>query len=505
MDFHSTLISIDNELSQEDLESLKFLCSDLIPPKRLLAIKSSLELFTELQKKGLFEDDKYDFLAELLYIIGQHSLLKVLETSKWRVQEALKEKSTVSLYRRMLFQVYENITSDDLRTILFLLDIPKKYEEGKKFLEILSYLEKNDQLSEDKLDVLEKAVRIVSPELLRKINEYKKIRETQKMRTQSLSLEDENDKTPYSIQSHQDEVEGRSMESIQEHVQHISETVNEKDLMAENTGALSELSLNEDPNQEMYLMNRKHRGYCLIINNEQFMKSDSRPGTEKDAEFLYRVFTWLGLNVEIRTDLLAKEILECLTEYQGKDHTERDCFVCFILTHGKSKAIYGTDNIDIPISEITSHFSTEKCATLAGKPKLFFIQACQGNISQGAHAIEADAVSDIEKKKTIITIPNNADVLVGMSTVDGYYSFRHSRNGTWYIQTLCENLTKLVPKGEDILSILTKVNKTVSEMEYPKDGKTNLKQMPQPTYTLRRKLVFPIPLAPFKPASNEAN
>ncbi|CAJ0926163.1 unnamed protein product [Ranitomeya imitator] len=131
MDFHSTLVSIDNELSQEDLESLKFLCSDVLPNKKLLTIKSSLELFTELQKKGLFEDDRYDFLAELLYIIGQHSLLKVLETSKWHVQEALKEKSTVSLYRQMLFQLYENITSDDLRTILFLLDIPKKYEEGK--------------------------------------------------------------------------------------------------------------------------------------------------------------------------------------------------------------------------------------------------------------------------------------------------------------------------------------------------------------------------------------
>ncbi|XP_069589699.1 caspase-8-like [Ranitomeya imitator] len=505
MDFHSTLVSIDNELSQEDLESLKFLCSDVLPNKKLLTIKSSLELFTELQKKGLFEDDRYDFLAELLYIIGQHSLLKVLETSKWHVQEALKEKSTVSLYRQMLFQLYENITSDDLRTILFLLDIPKKYEEGKKFLEVLSYLEKNEQLSEDNLDVLEKAVRIVSPELLRKINDYKKMRERQKSRTPSLSFEDENCNTPYSIQDHQDEVEGRGMESIQEHVQHISEAASEKGLMAENTGALSELSLNEDPHQETYLMNRKHRGYCLIINNEQFMKSDSRPGTEKDAEFLYRVFTWLGLHVETRTDLFAKDIHECLTEYQEKDHSERDCFVCCILTHGKSKVIYAADNIDIPISEITSHFSSEKCKTLAGKPKLFFIQACQGNVFEGAHAIEADAVSDVEKKRPTITIPNNADVLIGMSTVDGYYSFRHNKKGSWYIQTLCENLTKLVPKGEDILSILTKVNKIVSEMEYPKDGKTNLKQMPQPTYTLRRKLVFPIPLAPFKQDSRETN
>ncbi|KAM4026138.1 caspase-8-like [Anomaloglossus baeobatrachus] len=497
MDFNRMLVSIDNELSQEDLDSLKFLCSDLLPPKKLLSIKSSLELFTELQKISLLEEDKYDLLAELLYIIGQHSLLKVLATTKWRVQEALREKRTVSLYRQMLFQLYENITSDDLRTILFLLGIPKKYEEGKKFLEVLSYLEKNDQLSENKLDVLENAVGYVSPDLHKKINEYKKTIEIQKPTAQSF--EDENDKTQFSIQD-QDQVEGSYIETIQEPIQHISETVSEKDLMAENTGTLAELSLNEDPKLEIYSMNRKHRGYCLIINNEQFMKSEPRTGTEKDAEFLHSVFTWLGLHVEIRTNLLAKEIRNCLTEFKEKDHSERDCFVSCILTHGKSKAIYGTDDIDIPISEITSYFSTTNCSTLAGKPKLFFIQACQGNSSQGAHAIEPDAVSDAEKKRPKITIPNDADILVGMSTVDGYYAYRHNRTGTWYIQSLCENLTKLVPKGEDILSILTKVNKDVSEKEY-----SNLKQMPQPAYTLLRKLVFPIPPAPFKPASKETN
>lgn len=44
-------------------------------------------------------------------------------------------------------------------------------------------------------------------------------------------------------------------------------------------------------------------------------------------------------------------------------------------------------------------------------------------------------------------------------------------------------------RGEDILTILTKVNFEVSK----KDDKERMaKQMPQPTFTLRKKLFFPL-------------
>ncbi|XP_075685884.1 caspase-10 [Rhinoderma darwinii] len=503
MDFSSKLYSIESELTQEDLDSLKFLCLDLLPNKKLLSIKSNLDLFKELEKHSLLEEDKYDLLAELLYIIGQHSLLRILGTNKWAMQETLKKNRTVSLYRQMLFQLYEDLTSEDLKSILFLLNIPKKYEENKKFLDILYYLEKNEQLSEDKLDVLEKAVSMVSQELLRKINDYKKTRVKENTSTQSLY----DDKMKLSIEVvEQVSSQDRGMKSTVELVQHVSEAANGKDLMDKNTeSCMSDLSLNEQSETEVYAMNRKHRGYCLIINNSEFMKSDPRLGTEKDADFLTNVFTWLGLDVQIRNELSTQQICDCLIDFKQRDQTERDCFVCCILTHGKSQAVYGTDNAFVHINKITSYFSTKNCPTLAGKPKLFFIQACQGKTHQGAHAIESDAVSSVEERKTKITIPDDADILVGMSTVDGYYSFRDIRKGSWYIQALCENLTKMVPKGEDILSILTKVNKDVSEMEYSKDRKTSMKQMPQPAYTLRLKLVFPIPLAPFKPLFQETN
>ncbi|CAN2389152.1 cysteine-type endopeptidase activity involved in apoptotic signaling pathway, partial [Pristimantis euphronides] len=494
MDFKKTLYFIDSQLTQEDLESLKFLCLNLLPNKKLLAIKSNLDLFEELEKYGHIEANSHHLLFELLYIIGQHSLLKTLGTNKLAIQQSLNTKRTVSLYRHMLFQLHEDITSEDQRDIVFLLNIPKKFEQNKKFLEILYYLEKNDLLSEDNLDVLENAVQKTSPDLLRKINDFKKRREIEKTMSQPVSCEDECDQTALSKEDQYVPAEGESCLSFSLTFMLYYSFIYSVDLMDKNTENLrSALTLTE---QVKYPMNRKHRGYCLIINNETFMRSDSRRGTEKDAAVLDRVFTWLGLDVEIRNELLTRQIRDCLSEFSKRDHTERDCFVCCILSHGKSQEIYGTDNETIPISEVTSYFYTQKCTTLAEKPKLFFIQACQGKDIPAAHGIEQDAVY-VEEKRPTVTIPESADILVGMSTVDGYYSFRHTQKGTWYIQALCENLTKMVPKGEDILSILTKVNKDVSEMEYLKDEKLNTKQMPQPHYTLRKKLVFPKPLTPF--------
>lgn len=48
-------------------------------------------------------------------------------------------------------------------------------------------------------------------------------------------------------------------------------------------------------------------------------------------------------------------------------------------------------------------------------------------------------------------------------------------------------------RGEDILSILTQVNEDVAIRVNPSGTK---KQMPQPAYTLRKKIIFPIPMEP---------
>ena len=56
-----------------------------------------------------------------------------------------------------------------------------------------------------------------------------------------------------------------------------------------------------------------------------------------------------------------------------EDHTDNDCFVCAILSHGDSGIVYGTDGV-IELDTLVSPFKGRQCASLLGKPKVFIIQ-----------------------------------------------------------------------------------------------------------------------------------
>lgn len=208
---------------------------------------------------------------------------------------------------------------------------------------------------------------------------------------------------------------------------------------------------------------------------------------------------WLGLDVKTYTNQTSEDIINLMETWQHvQGHKDRDCFICCILSHGSSGAIYGTDHKLVSIRVLMSHFTAKQCPQLAAKPKLFFIQACQGNNIQRPVFLDTDGptpdASAVQERVSFFeSIPEEADFLLGMATVDGCVAFRHIEEGAWYIQSLCSKLQLLVPRGEDILSILTEVNEDVARRVSPSGTK---KQMPQPAYTLRKKFIFPIPIAP---------
>lgn len=134
-----------------------------------------------------------------------------------------------------------------------------------------------------------------------------------------------------------------------------------------------------------------------------------------------------------------------------QDHEDRNCFICCILSHGKSGAICGTDDRPVSIRMLMSHFTAKQCPQLAAKPKLFFIQACQGNKIQDPVYVNTDGptpdLSSMQERVSLSeSIPEEADFLLGMATVDGCVAFRHTEEGSWYIQTLCSKLQLLVPR-----------------------------------------------------------
>uniref|UniRef100_F7ID68 Caspase-8 n=1 Tax=Callithrix jacchus TaxID=9483 RepID=F7ID68_CALJA len=213
---------------------------------------------------------------------------------------------------------------------------------------------------------------------------------------------------------------------------------------------------------------------------------------EFSREALSKTFKELHFEIRPYNDCTREEIYEILQSYQRMDHSNKDCFICCILSHGDKGIIYGTDGHEAPIYELTSQFTGLKCPSLAGKPKVFFIQACQGDNYQKGIPVETDSEEQPYLEMDLSSpqkryIPDEADFLLGMATVNNCVSYRNPVEGTWYIQSLCQSLKERCPRGDDILTILTEVNYEVSN----KDDKKNMgKQMPQPTFTLRKKLVF---------------
>ncbi|XP_063074169.1 caspase-10-like [Engraulis encrasicolus] len=249
---------------------------------------------------------------------------------------------------------------------------------------------------------------------------------------------------------------------------------------------------------ERYKMNHSPRGICVIINNVDFVKKEKkRHGSDKDADALKNVFTWLGFTVESHKNKTVDEMKRVLQDCSKR--AGGDCFICCVLSHGGSKGVSGCDDEVLPMEEILKPFRGHVCPGLVGKPKLFFIQACRGGGIQEEARLTMDSImevsQDVDDKPLQITISADADFLVCRSTVDGYAAMRHRDYGSWFIQSLCKHFEKDVP-SHDILDILLWVNAEVSQKEANitlQGQRRKARQISEQTSRLRKKLVFPVP------------
>uniref|UniRef100_A0A8C5Q2V7 Caspase-8 n=1 Tax=Leptobrachium leishanense TaxID=445787 RepID=A0A8C5Q2V7_9ANUR len=218
--------------------------------------------------------------------------------------------------------------------------------------------------------------------------------------------------------------------------------------------------------------------------NQNLLDKITQYEKNKKEESLRRVFSKLDFIVISHKDLTGGGILQTIQDYSEQTHENSDCFICVILSHGNRGVIYGTDGESVAILKLTSGFKKSKCPSLAGKPKVFFIQACQGGAFQKSVQVEADASNaclNCEVSEADL-IPNEPDFLLGMATTQDHVSFRHREVGSWYIQALCNQLERSFNRGEDIQLILTRVNNEVSQNQRP--------QMPEPCTTLHKQLCF---------------
>lgn len=250
---------------------------------------------------------------------------------------------------------------------------------------------------------------------------------------------------------------------------------------------------------DVYKMDHPRRGKAIVINNKQFrshLQLPDRNGTDQDASALSCRFAELDFDVDLKNDQTVQQMMNLMKQAAAEDHSDADCFACAILTHGENGEIYGVDE-KIEVKELLEPFKGNRCETLAGKPKLFFIQACRGTkFDDGADLNVADAsgIPDVEMEPptTIHKIPAEADFLVAYSVVPGYYSWRNSTNGSWFIQALQHHLEQH-GRDMDLLRILTRVNRSVAYNFQSNTSHPNMnrkKQIPCVTSMLTKEVYF---------------
>ncbi|KAM9377266.1 caspase-3-like [Pholidichthys leucotaenia] len=239
-----------------------------------------------------------------------------------------------------------------------------------------------------------------------------------------------------------------------------------------------------------YKMDYPCIGTCLIINNKNFHRKTGmgpRKGTDVDAGAVAKTFNNLGYKVRIHNDQTVERMTRLMTEASQEDHSQCASFVCVLLSHGDEGAIYGTDGFT-ELDDLVKPFKGNHCKSLLGKPKLFFIQACRGSLFDEGALIETDSVAEHQSEK----IPVEADCLYAYSTAPGYYSWRNTENGSWFIQKLCESLDQY-GRSLELMQIMTRVNRRVAvEFESASNlpGFNQKKQIPAIVSMLTKEFYF---------------
>lgn len=217
----------------------------------------------------------------------------------------------------------------------------------------------------------------------------------------------------------------------------------------------------EDIDSFFYKMNHKHRGYAVVINNQEFDIKLGRPkiNSEDNCSKIKELLENMGFSVNVYENCSVKMMENVMKDVSERDHKDMDCFVCVVLTYGDEGIFYGTDDT-VVMDDFIKPVKGNNCPSLALKPKVFFVQACKYIEPQfESHAEGAEAENEVIQTRRI---PHEADVLT-------MYSVLPVDKSSLFIQAICTEFTKMSNDNQpawkrlDLLSLMTRVNRQVSE------------------------------------------
>lgn len=175
----------------------------------------------------------------------------------------------------------------------------------------------------------------------------------------------------------------------------------------------------------------ENRGRVLIIDNVHFYDEEyNREGSEKDRKDLEEFFNGLDFEVIVQQDLTAEQMETVLDEQINDDKgLTEDCFILFILSHGRVSEIIGVDMNTMHYSVIYEKFNN--CDMWNEKPKLIYIQACQPILKD-----EDVKEEELDAQKVESSIYPGGHTYIMYATIPGDYAMRHTTMGSRLIQSL---------------------------------------------------------------------
>ncbi|KAG7158869.1 caspase-1-like [Homarus americanus] len=228
-----------------------------------------------------------------------------------------------------------------------------------------------------------------------------------------------------------------------------------------------------------------------------------------DVQICKKAFSHLRFEVKEYWHEEKSSLLEILKQVSKEDHSNRDALAVVFMSHGgvdekTNKEFVNTYDDKMNTSELWKYFTAEKCPSLAGKPKMFFIQACRGEETdkgiqlkskRRGMPIQTDSVQGLREEDYVI--PLHADMLIMWASYPGMFAFKSKNNGmhgSVFLHYLSQVFSSKDAFKDDLATMLLCVTRLVAtdyESYNPNDRMLHQnKQIPYTTSTLMRKIYF---------------
>ncbi|XP_076865026.1 CASP8 and FADD-like apoptosis regulator a [Brachyhypopomus gauderio] len=428
--------NVVDALSKEEQKTLLYLCSDLTSGERMDDLQGALLLLGSHAHTHTGQPHPGDsILKELLFQVKRFDILRrILGTSKQEVERRLGQGRILSKYRVLMMELSDSLDTEELKSFIFLMrsTVPKSsLDRATSFLDVVMELEKMDEVSCEKLGLVEQCLKSIQrADLAKRVQQFQKGQHVQ-VSQHTVQIGTQSGLGPSSQQyGHPQALKTLKFSVPESEMQHIQATGDD------------------------YNINCEHHGFCVIIDCIGY-----------DGVLMKHTFEQLGFQVFLHTMLSAQEMYAELRRLsQERDLQRAAAFACCLLSRGSHTHLLATDPCGpgLLLPSLLELFSPVHCPLLRGKPKLFFTQSYIIAENQPGHVqydqyLETDSVPFRGVPRSV----DGEDVLWSMCKTGAW--LLETPHQSVYLQALSSALLQAHTRRLHILDALIKMNRDVLE------------------------------------------